>query len=144
MAVSRIKHLVLAMLAVPALMVSAVSACACSHHQVAASGSSSHCHDTGRSAHSMTGMTAESHERMASEVSAGCSCVVNSRVPFIVAKADKSMSSQHGTIAAPLSPFEFEPAVAVIHNAEAIRPWHAFRALSSKQNRFPARAPPRL
>lgn len=80
----RANNLMLSLAAILSLFVSAVSACACSHHQVKAKADEPSCHSSGHAA-----PAAESPGPATGEsLDAGCGCFINAPVPAITAKSE--------------------------------------------------------
>ena len=134
----RAKHLLLTVTAMFSLFVSAVSACACSHHQPVKAESES-CHSS-------------SHETSAAEQPSGlahfesdCSCFARMPVPAIAAKkGDKQITveEQIADVADLQFTFAIEFDLAVAPDVSFDPPASNYqRALLSS---LPSRAPPRL
>ena len=81
----RAKHLFVTVTAILSLFVSAVSACACSHHEPAKSVVESSCH--GPSHENPDRQVVETPAK-SSHVESDCNCFVKTPVPGIVAKTD--------------------------------------------------------
>jgi hypothetical protein len=138
MKILRAKHLLLTVMAMFSLFVSAVSACACSHHEPVKVEASS-CHSS-------------SHEAPAAEQSNGsahiesdCSCFARTPVPAVVAKKNDKRTAVQKHIADVVElpvgqPIEFAVADTTVVTFEAPQSNYRNALLSS----LPSRAPPRL
>jgi hypothetical protein len=80
----RLKHLSVSILVTLSMFVSAVSACACSHHQPAVAAESNSCHSA--SHHQPEAETAESGQSDSAGTS--CACFLKTPAPVIITKAE--------------------------------------------------------
>lgn len=139
MSISSAKKYLVSLLAVMSLFVSAVSACACSHH-IEPEKTELSCHS---SSHEMQAETTASEP--SNSFDTDCSCLVRTPVPAIVAKTDDKrpgLEKQLGTPEFALPQF-VETADAPLEretNLAQISSFYKQDLLSS----LPSRAPPRL
>jgi hypothetical protein len=132
------KHLILTVTAMFSLFVSAVSACACSHHEPVKAATES-CHSSSHEAPAVEQFSGSNY------IETDCSCLVRTPVPAIVAKKDDKRTSVEKQIAETVElhaifAIALEPADEVV---VAIAPQQSNyqQALLSS---LPSRAPPRL
>lgn len=137
----RAKHVLLTAAAMLSLFVSAVSACACSHHEpVKQAVESSSCHGSSHEA-----PPSEQPDLSAAHFESDCSCFVRTQVPAIVAKKDDKRSTlEKQTIEVPELPWSIAVETGITDKTEA-----AFEAPRSNYQHallasLPSRAPPRL
>jgi hypothetical protein len=83
----KFREVLLCMIAVMALCVSAVSACACTHHQEQAAAEQPSCHSTSHAEMP----TAE--QPLSDHFDSGCNCFVDSRVPAIASKSENKKAA---------------------------------------------------
>jgi hypothetical protein len=83
MTIVRAKHLLVTVTAMLSLFVSAVSACACSHHEATKAVVESSCHGPSHEA-----PAAEQPNLLGSHFESDCNCYVRTPVPAVVAKKD--------------------------------------------------------
>ena len=134
----RAKQFLVSVTAIFSLFVSAVSACACSHHEPVTVQTSS-CHSS-----SHEGPAAE-QPNGSDQIGSGCNCFVRTPVPVIVAKNDDKRAAVEEQIADGIEfPFpiaiEFEIAPTADVLLEPPQSNYKHTLLAS----LPARAPPRL
>jgi hypothetical protein len=92
---NRKKQIFVTLLAVLSLFVSAVSACACSHHEPVKAEVETSCHGTSNET-TETSVQAEAKSRV---LDANCSCFVKTSVPAIIAKTDDKRTTVEKPIA---------------------------------------------
>ena len=138
----RAKQILVSLAAIFSLFVSAVSACACSHHQPVKQVTETSCHGA---SHDEAAMITVETEVDSDIFEAACYCFVKTPAPAIVAKTDKKKSSiekaaaefeQWFTEITPMSVNDRESVVFFDPSA----PSFESRLLYS----LPSRAPPRL
>ena len=134
----RAKHLILTVTAMFSLFVSAVSACACSHHEPVKVETSS-CHSSSHAAPPAEPSNGSTH------IETDCSCFVRDRAPAIVAKKDDkrtAVEEQRADVVDRPTVFaiEFEFANDADIAFEPPQSNYQHALLSS----LPSRAPPRL
>ena len=138
MKILRAKHLLLTVTAMFSLFVSAVSACACSHHEPVKVEASS-CHSSSRE------ISAAEQPSGAAHFESDCSCFARTPVPAIAAKkSDKQITieEQIADAAGLQLTFAIEFEVSVARRVSFEPPASNYqRALLSS---LPSRAPPRL
>lgn len=139
MSISRAKKYLVSLLAVMSLFVSAVSACACTHH-IEPKKAELSCHSA---SHEMPAETNASEP--SNSFDTDCNCLVRTPVPAIVAKTDDKRPGIEKQIvefefALPL--FVEQPIVQFLHEATYTESSSLYKQdlLSS----LPSRAPPRL
>ncbi|MGD9561842.1 MAG: hypothetical protein AB7F88_06440 [Pyrinomonadaceae bacterium] len=129
------------LLAMLAMFTSAVSACACAHHQSqAAAEPAPSCHSA---SHKET--SAEPDEPTASDnFHSGCECLVKSPVPAIAAKSESKKISAEKAAAANEPPACYVPILRFSGSESADFDFAAFTYSGVFLTAGPARAPPRL
>lgn len=131
----RAKHILVTVTAMLSLFVSAVSACACSHHEPVKTAVESSCH----------GPLDEQPNLLGTHLESDCNCFVRTQVPAIVAKKDDKRTVVEQQ---PVEAFELPAAVATqLDSIEELQP--AFEPPQSNYQHallasLPSRAPPRL
>ena len=136
----RAKHLLVTVTAMLSLFVSAVSACACSHHEPTKAVVESSCHGPSHDA-----PAAEQPDLLAPLFESDCNCFVRTQVPAIVAKKDDKKAVVDDQPAGAVQvPFAFAIQLDIVDKAEtAFEPPQSnyqYALLAS----LPSRAPPRL
>jgi len=126
--------------AILAMFVSSVSACACGHHEQSVEDASS-CHVRSHSGHGETTQTTDAKTR----IDEGCTCFVTVLSPCVLAKSGKKKAADNGPIAAlPVRATVLSPVfgtVGVQPQAAIADPNHYLSTLAIS---MPSRAPPRL
>jgi len=127
-------------LAIMAMFVSSVSACACGHHEQSVEDASS-CHVRSHSGHSETTQTTEAKTR----IDEGCTCSVTMLSPCVLAKSGKKKAADQRPIAAlPVRAAVVSPVLGMVGvqpQATIADPNHYLSALAISTT---PRAPPRL
>lgn len=141
MTVLRLKHSLVAVIAVLSLLVSAVSACACSHHDPAEAKVETSCHGTSH------GKEADASQALAEsfQFDTSCNCFTNAPVPAIVAKSDNKRTAFEKQSVVTVSLVLYfagkDPILSISPASFAESQFlHSENLLTS----LPARAPPRL
>lgn len=134
----RAKHLMLTVTAMFSLFVSAVSACACSHHEPVKVETTS-CHSSTHEAPPVEPSKGSTH------LESDCNCFVRTPVPAVVAKKDDKQVSVEERLdetveVTPIFEIEFVAVDAVADTFEPPQSNYQLALLSS----LPSRAPPRL
>lgn len=136
----RAKHVLVTVTAMLSLFVSAVSACACSHHKPVKQTAESSCHGP---SHMVP--AAEPSNLLGTHLESACNCFVQTRIPAIVAKKDDKRT----TVQAPVGDVQQLP---VFLAAEFDRTNESEPSFEPPQSNYhhallaslPSRAPPRL
>ena len=133
----RVKHLILTTAAMLSLFVSAVSACACTHHETVKVEASS-CHSSHETPPVETSNAAPHFE-------SDCNCFVRTPVPAVVAKKDEKRTAVEEQVAELVDlptvfAIRFEAADPITVAFEPPPSDYQYALLSS----LPSRAPPRL
>lgn len=139
---SGLRNVAACLLAMLAMFASAVSACACSHHQPAVADveQTSSCHPASHSETSTS--TAASTEPPASDtVGEGCSCFVSSRTPAITAKSENKHISAEA-VSASIIRLDFPASVTITVKLAKVTP-NADVYVGVPPRSGPSRAPPR-
>jgi hypothetical protein len=136
----RARHLLITVTAMLALYVSAVSACACSHHEPIKKAVENSCHGPSHEA-----PTDEQANLLGSHFESDCECYVRTPVPAIVAKKDDKRTVVEKQI---VEVVELSTAISTRLDASD-RPKGSFEPpISNYQHALlaslPSRAPPRL
>ena len=137
----RPSQILLLSLTILALFVSSVSACACSHHQVAAIEEKVACHTSPHG----SATNAKTSALAGDQIGVDCECIVRTSVPGISAQSDNK-SYQQVDNADSLIETEFAGLNLIIFEARALDPLHSSANHHSPPELFsgPSRAPPRL
>lgn len=142
MTITRTKQILASLVTIAALFVSAVSACACTHHEPAKKAEElSSCHGA---AHETANIADESESR-SDILEATCNCFVKAPTPAIVAKSDEKRISLEQHV---------DDSESAIAGVEFVALWNAASPAifeppqwdhrSTLLSSLPSRAPPRL
>jgi len=134
----RAKHLILTVTAMFSLFVSAVSACACSHH-VPVKAETESCHSSSHESPAAEQFSGSNH------IETDCSCLVRTPIPAIVAKKDDKRTAVVKQIAETVE-------LQAIFRIDLEEPDAVVVAFTPQQSNYqqsllsslPSRAPPRL
>ena len=134
-----LKQAAISLTTVFTLFVSAISACACSHHQPQTKAEQPSCHPAPHGIPAEVGSPAHSES-----LTPGCNCLVRTPVPAITAKSEKKKAAVDKVVYAAVAMARPGPPIAVLtvvqlgsHSSELIFPGWPLTSL-------PSRAPPRL
>ena len=135
----RAKHFLVTVAAIFSLFVSAVSACACTHHESVKVETGS-CHSSSHEA-----SAAAEQPNRSDQVDGGCNCYVRTPVPAIVAKKDDKRTVVEQQLAGVLElsvtiDFKFNRAELSALPVQPLQSNYKHALLAS----LPSRAPPRL
>lgn len=140
MGLVRVKQLLVTVTAMLSLFVSAVSACACSHHEPVKKVVESSCHGPSHEAPAV-----EQPSELGTHLESDCNCFVRTQVPAIVAKKDDKRSDVEQQ---PVEVLDLPVSIAIqLDSIETPQP--AFEPPQSNYQHallasLPSRAPPRL
>ena len=139
----RAKHLFVAVTAIFSLFVSAVSACACSHHEPVRSAiEPSSCHGP---SHEKTEAAAVETPEESRRFDSDCNCFVNIPVPAIIAKTDnKRVGVEKRFAEPPVVSTAFVPVLAVETSLPTGFDPPDLKLRFALLSALPSRAPPRL
>lgn len=137
----RIKHLSVSILVTLSLFVSAVSACACSHHQLQEAAEKISCHSSSHDTPKPDGSVAANFDAFES----GCSCFARTQSPAVISKSvDKRYKSQLDAIGSNFTAVSTEPIFFAIGPRIEYLENPALFAFGPPRAGKPARAPPIL
>ena len=129
------------MLAVLSLFVSAVSACACSHHQPEKTKAETSCHGI---SHESNNASVQS-EIKSDVIDVDCSCFLRTQVPAIVAKTDDKRTTIEKQVPDSETAVSIEFILATVRiDPPSISQSSASSYKEDPLSSLPARAPPRL
>lgn len=127
-------------LAILAMFVSSVSACACAHHQQTVESAPS-CHVESHSGHDGTAQTTDSK----TSIDEGCTCFVFQPSPYVLAKSGKKNSTNQASVSdIPADKVLVKTELRLVETREPLVESNPDLYLSLLTISKPARAPPRL